>query len=96
MLQARLQPIPLMALLSMQQQPGASPLTAAAAAAVAGASPAGSPSGSASNLDPAAAAEQPLSPTSSWQRQQRQPRPRLIEEKRLVQLFKSRSAALGG
>lgn len=101
MLQARLQPIPLMALLSIreQQQPA---LAAAAAAAMTSASslpatgsPAGSPPGSRhsssslAGLDSAAAMETPQSPTSR-QRQQIQARPRLIEERRLVQLFKGR------
>lgn len=103
LLQARLQPVPLMALLSLreqqQQPPSAGGASAALAAAALGGqalpagSPAGSPgggsrSGSFAGLD-AGSVDQPTSPTSR-QRQQIPARPRLIEERQLVALFRSR------
>ncbi|PRW60313.1 VAC14-like protein isoform X1 [Chlorella sorokiniana] len=111
MLQARLAPIPIMAMLSLRdapapaQQPSSGGLSAAGSAAAlaqspsqpAG-SPAGSPreSGSWAGLDPSAASPEQESSLSPRQRQQGQ-RPRLmqLEEKRLVQLFKSRASRLG-
>ena len=98
MLQARLQPVPIMALLSIREQPGGSGLAHSLSAAALGqspASPAGSPTGSGSfSADAAAAADQPASPTSRQRQLIQQQRPRLIEEKRLVQLFKARTAHL--
>lgn len=99
MLQARLQPIPLMALLSLREQP-VGPSLASAAAMAQGqspqASPANSPSGSSSHLPGGGGeTEQPTSPSSRQRPLIQQQRPRgLIEEKRLAQLFKSRAARL--
>lgn len=90
---------------------GSSAALAAAAGTAAGLSPGGSPpaaaglggsrwGSSSTSLDATAAAsgEQQVSPTHRQQQQQQQlgaARPPLIEEKRLVQLFKSRVARLG-
>lgn len=113
MLQARLAPIPIMAMLSLrdtpaqQQQPSSGSLSAAGSAAAlaqspsqpAG-SPAGSPGGSGTwaGLDPAAASpeqEVSFSPRVSSRSQAQRPRLMQLEEKRLVQLFKSRASRLG-
>lgn len=108
MLQARLAPIPIMAMLALREptplQPSSGSLSAAGSAAAlaqspqpAG-SPAGSPRGSGTwaGLDPAAASPEQEGALSPRQRSQAQ-RPRLmqLEEKRLVQLFKSRASRLG-
>ena len=93
MLQTRLQSIPLMALLSskeQQQQLQQQQLLLAGGSSFG--TTAGGSSSSASLTD--AAAEQPLSPT--FRKQPQPQRAPLIEERRLVQLFKSRVARLAG
>ena len=107
MLQTRLQSIPLMALLSMKEQqqrvPGStagpqqqagSPTQLTPASGGGSNSSSGASSSAGLDATAAAAAEQPLSPSFKQQQlvQQRAP---LIEERRLVQLFKSRASGLG-
>ena len=107
MLQTRLQSIPLMALLSMKEQqqrvPGStagpqqqagSPTQLTPASGGGSNSSSGASSSAGLDATAAAAAEQPLSP-SFKQQQLVQLRPPLIEERRLVQLFKSRASGLG-
>ena len=109
MLQARLAPIPIMAMLSRREPPAQHQQHSSGALSSAGSaaalaqsppplgSPAGSPGGSGTwaAAEPAAAEQEAC--TSPRQRQQAQ-RPRhlmQLEEKRLVQLFKSRASRLG-
>ena len=106
MLQTRLQSIPLMALLSIneqqqQQQRGPGPPAAAQQQAgsptqstAAGGGGSSSGGGSSAGLDAGAETDQPLSPPFKQQQQVQQRAP-LIEERRLVQLFKSRVSGLG-
>lgn len=95
MLQTRLQSIPIMALLSIkeqQQQRGPGMARSSSSSAVQEAAAADSPGSLAERQRPQELQEQqPRSPTQRQQVQQRGP---LIEDRRLVQLFKSRVARL--